>query len=105
MIEVGYEPHSGVYNIEINEHNTLYFSGKKNEDLSGWTIANSHDGCPIYECRTWENSDDEEILHDIYSLFFYLKDFINDYEKVDEIIQKVKEICLGKFLQVKGSII
>ena len=34
-IEVDYEPHSGVYSIELNNEWSIYFAPKENLDLSG----------------------------------------------------------------------
>ena len=92
-VEVDYEPHSGVYSIELNDNWVIGFAPKENLDLSGWQIT-SYNGDLAEYTNDWENSSYEEIEKDINRLYKILPNYINNKAFMNDVIGKIKEMCL-----------
>ena len=92
-IEVDYEPHSGVYSIELNNEWSIYFAPKENLDLSGWSISSNNYGNIAGYVEDWENTSYDEIEKDINLLYKIRPNYTNKF-MTNEIIDTIKEYCL-----------
>ena len=98
-IDVDRDPYTGCYSIDLNDDEVITFAPKENMDLSGWQINDM--GVLKEYTGDWENSSDEEIEEDINRLYEVLPKHVEDSSLVNEIINKIKEMCLGN--NIKSS--
>ena len=96
-IDVDRDPYTGCYIIDLNDDVVITFAPKENMDLSGWQINDM--GVLKEYTGDWEEASDEEIKEDINRLYKVLPKYVEDSSLINEIINKIKEMCLGNSIK------